>query len=463
MNRLQSIAASVFASSCLATAGCAMLPTSMSERLPTWGSTAATAAPGTAQWWKANRKRAELVPDQGFRVPGVPGFFDENGRPMDAPLAEEALVLELDDEDSTGLLPGLDPKKGYAKAKAAVGLGPNRERARSAYNAGLKLYGEQKYARAAKRFQEAAERWPSSTIEQQALYQLGECYFFDKKYVEARDTYVKLLEKHPNSGQVDNVVEKLWSIGKYWEEYEGYNPDWPITPNLLDRKRPTFDTLGHAIKTYENIQLYDPTGPRADDAIMATAGIYFRTERFNDADEYYKLLRQQYPRSEFQFEAHLLGLQTKLRQYQGPEYDGASLEGAKKLATQLRTQFGNRLSPDERERLSQTQAEVAREVAERDMQMARHYEKTEHYGSARFYYAEVAKKHPQSQLAAEARTRIAQIADEAATPEERLAWLIDLFPENPERTRVARVPELRDSRTSETRVADGPDGESVER
>ena len=426
----------------------------MGQRLP-WSSSA-SAAPGTAPWWKSNRKKAELVPGEGYRVPGVPGFFDENGRPMEAPLAEEVLVMDLDEGKEVGLLPALDPKRNYDLAKAAIGLGPNRDRALAAYNQGLQLYGEKKFAQAAKSFQSAANLAPGTALEQQAYYLLGESYFFDDKYIHARDAYVELLDKHSNSPNIDSAVEKLWAIAQYWEKYENYNPDWPVTPNFLDKKRPTFDTLGHALKTYENIQLYDPTGPRADDSIMAMAGAYFRAERYNDADHYYQLLRQEYPRSEWQFEAHLLGLQTKLRQYQGPDYDDVPLIGAKKLAKQLRSQFAGRLTPEEQDRLGTTQAEVARALAERDMQMAKFYENTNHFGAARIYYAEVVKKHPNTALAVESRTRITEIAGEQAVPDESFAWLIDMFPENPERTRVARVPELRDSRTkeSETRVAE---------
>lgn len=455
MTCLESITASLVVTFALATAGCASLSAQMPS-LPSWGMAGTAAQPGTPEWWKKNKKKAELVPGEGYRVAGVPGFFDEYGRPMDAPMAEESLVISEEDKPAVGLLPGLDPKNNIQKAKAAVGLGPNQQRAREAYQEGQDLYAQGKYARAAKRFADAAERWPNSSIEQQALYQQANSYFYDDKYIDARDTYSELLEKYPNSGQVDSVIERLWAIGQYWEKHHQQSPHWALTPNVVDETRPWFDTLGHAVKTYEQIQLYDPTGPRADDAIMAIAGIYFRTDRYNDADHYYQLLRQQYPRSDFQFEAHLLGLQAKLRKYQGPEYDGKPLEEAKKLANQLRTQFAGRLNAEERQRLEQTRGEVARAIADRDMAMARHYENTGHFGAAKIYYAEVVNNHPQTQLASEAQSRLATIADEPAVPEEPVKWLVDLFPENPERTRVARVPELRDSRTgdAESRLAE---------
>lgn len=458
MTRLESYVAAAVVFLWLATSGCTSLPTSM-PRMPTWSLAGAAAEPGTRDWWKSNKKRAELVPGKGYRVEGVAGYFDNAGRPMDAPMSEESLVVTEDDKPTQGLLPGLDPRRQYGKARAAVGLGPNQQRAQAAFDKGQELYAEGRYSRAARRFKEAAERWPKSSIEQQAMFQQANCYFFDDQYIEARDKYAELLEKYPNSGQVDLVIERLWAIGMYWEKYHEYEPRWALTPNFLDQTRPWFDTLGHAVKTYEHIQLYDPTGPRSDDAIMAIAGIYFRTNRYSDADHYYSLLRQQYPRSDFQFEAHLLGLQAKLKKYQGPEYDGTPLDEAKVLANQLRNQFSRRLNAEERKRLDETRAQVAQAIAARDMTMASHYEKTANHGSARVYYNDVIKKFPESQLASVARERLAENAEEPARPEEPMKWLVDMFPENPERTRVARVPELRDSRTGdeETRLAEQDD------
>lgn len=457
MTRLNRLLTTALALALFASSGCSTLPTRMPS-MPTLG---VTAKPGTREWWKKNKNKAEYVVGSGFRVEGAPGFYDGHGQPMDAPMAEEALVYSKDGNSDKGLLPGLDPKKQYSKAKEVVGLGPNQQKAKDAYLEGQQLYAQEKYRRAAKRFSEAANRWPTSTLEQQAMYQEANCYFYSDQYIEAREKYVELLDKYPNSAQVDSVIERMWAIAQYWEQHHQREPHWTLTPNIADETRPWFDTLGHAVKTYENIQLYDPTGPRADDSIMAIAGIYFRTGKYTDADHFYELLRQQYPRSDFQFEAHLLGLQTKLRKYQGPEYDGAPLEEAKLLAKQLGNQFSRRLNSEERDRLRETQGEVARAIAERDMSMAKHYENTGHYGAAKVYYAEVLRKHPETQLAADARTRLAQIATEPAVPEEPVKWLVDMFPENPERTRVARVPELRDSRGGDTESPEGTDGDST--
>ena len=63
------------------------------------------------------------------------------------------------------------------------------------------------------------------------------------------------------------------------------------------------------------------------------------------------------------------------------------------------------------------------------------------------------KKYPDTELATQARERMAQIAGEPEKPPKRLAWFVDLFPESSERSRVARIPELQNGGT---RLAEAP-------
>jgi outer membrane protein assembly factor BamD (BamD/ComL family) len=404
-------------------------------------------AVGTPAWWKKHKREAVFVSGQGFKVEGVEGYFDADGRPIQGPVAAERVVQAGEENEEIGLIPGLDPRVQYDKMKTAVGLGPDEEIARASYAQGQELFQQKEYAQAAKKFEEAVKRGPHSPIEQDAMFALAESYFFGDRYIKARDAYDALVKEHPNTRYMDTVIDREWAIARYWEQYESHSPDWLGTPNAYDRTRPWFDTIGHAIKTYDNIRLNDPTGPRADDAIMATANIYFERHRYDDADYHYTLLRREYPRSELQFEAHLLGLQAKLRKYQGADYDGSPLEEAKTLVKQLRMQFAGRLSNEEKERLQTVEAQLNQEIAQRDYRMAERYDSTKHYGAARHYYAQVMEKYPNTELASQARTRVSEISSEPDKPPKRLAWLVDLFPESSERSRVNRVPELQNGGT----------------
>lgn len=409
---------------------------------------------GTPEWWDAHKDEAEFVLGQGYQVPGVEGYFDKDGHPMSGPVAVERITSAAKETSQSGVIPELDPKIQFGKLKNAMGLGPNEQAARAAYAQGARFFNEKHFSAAAIQFKEAADRGVNTEVEQEAMFRLAESYFFDARYIKARDAYNAVADKYPNTPHMDTLIQREWSIARYWEKYEDYSPDWPLTPNFFDKTRPRFDTLGHAIKTYDNIRMNDPTGPRADDAIMDRASVEFKRGHFDDADYYYTLLRKEYPRSEHQFEAHLLGLQAKLRKYQGDEYDGTPLEEAKKLVKQLRLQFAGRLSADERDRLRTVEAQLNQEVVTRDMRMAEYYDNTEHYRAARYYYAEVIKKHPDAEMAQKARDRIAQIAGEPDEPPKRMAWLVDLVPESRERKAVDGIPEIKDGGT---RMARNPE------
>jgi TolA-binding protein len=415
---------------------------------------------GSPQWWKKAQKKAVFDPEKGYTVEGVEGYFDGTGRPIQGPVAVEQVLAASNGTEETGLVPGLDPRVQYDKMKTAVGLGPNEQFARDSYTEGFKLFQEKKYKLAAVKFEESVKRGPHSPIEQDAMFMLAESYFFDDRYIKARDSYDALVKEHPNTRYLDQLIDREWKIARFWEAKANRNKDLPLTPNAWDKTRPWFDTVGHAIKTYDNIRLNDPTGPRADDAIMATANNYFERGRFEDADYHYGLLRRDYPQSEFQYEAHLLGLRSKLGKYQGEDYDGTPLEEAKVLVKQLRTQFAARLPSDEKERLRTTEAQVNLEIATRDYRMAEHFDGTKHYGAAKHYYARVIKNYPETELATKSRERMSQIASQPDKPNKPLASVVELFPQSAEKTRVARIPELqkggRLADPQNTRLAEQP-------
>ncbi|MDZ4659061.1 MAG: outer membrane protein assembly factor BamD [Bythopirellula sp.] len=392
---------------------------------------------GTKAWWKKHKKKAEFVPGEGFRVEGFAGYFDQEGRPIQAKVAKVVKPKE-----GGGLLQDANLIETVDEVKTQLGMGPDAAAAREAYARGEDLFRRGEYAAAADAFDEAVDRDPNAEIEQDALFYLAESYFFANEYSKAVSMYGDLLDKYPNSQHLDKVVRRQFDIARYWEKYHEYDPNWVTTPNFIDDTRPWFDTLGNAIKTYENIRLKDPTGPLADDAIMTTANSYFLRGRYSDADYHYQILRQEYPQSEHQFEAHLLGLQSKIRKYQGPNYDGTPLEEAKKLVKQIKQQFGSELSVDERERLNTQLAQLNEALAERDFSIAKYYDDTKHYVSAKFYYAKIAQEYPTSELGTQARARYDQIVGLPDHPETKVGWFLNMFPENAERKTLQQVPLL---------------------
>jgi outer membrane protein assembly factor BamD (BamD/ComL family) len=336
----------------------------------------------------------------------------------DGPKKEEKKGFDIAD---------LAPENIYKNAKKAVGLGPDEKIARQNLKEGEDLFRQQKYADAVARFSTAMDRWPDSTLEEDAHFLLGESYFFSDQYSKAHDTFGELLKKHNNSRYLDTIMARQFAIGRYWEQMYRKSPSWPITPNLTDKSRPLFDTFGNAINAYNTIRTYDPTGPLADDAVMATANAYFAKNDFENAAFHYDLLRKEYPSSEFQQQAHILGLQSKLRIYQGKDYEGGPLNDAEEIAKQAETQFGPRLGA-ERERVAETARKIVEMKAERDWNIGQYYETKKAYRAARITYDGLVKAYPNTRFADMARQRLEAIRDKPDLPPNHFKWLTDIFP-----------------------------------
>jgi tetratricopeptide (TPR) repeat protein len=342
-------------------------------------------------------------------------------------------------EDKSKSLFDLDKLNDSMKktGKQLIGKGENPAKARDLYSAAEDKYREASVAEgaerkplflaAAKGFKDAADRWPDSALEQDALFLSGESFFFADYYPKANTQYELLLKKFPNSRYLDLIESRRFVIAQYWLNWNDQHPRPLLVANLLDRSRHAFDDFGHAVRVYDRIRIDDPTGKLADDATLAAANAYFSARRFMDADNFYTDLRKTFPNSEHQFTAHLLGLKAKLLSYQGPDYSGVALDEAEKLLQQIRRQFPEQAA-QEQDYLVRALAEVRYKKAEREWQMAQFHQRRSEYGAARFYYALVTKNYADTPFAPKATEQIAAIKDRPGTPPQRFQWLVDAFP-----------------------------------
>lgn len=326
------------------------------------------------------------------------------------------------------------PARMWDNFKASAGFGADEHVARAAFESAEQLFRQKQYEQAGGLYAKAAKRWPNSPLEEEALFMAGEAYFFADRYVKAEDCYAQYTEvvkKYSGTQYLDKVTARRFAIASYWRQHHLAQPHWPVTPNLADRTRPWFDTGGHALRIFGKLPLDDPTSPLADDAVMAAANTYFVTGRYRDADYHYKQLRDNYPKSEHQFQAHLLGLRAKLLVYQGPDYDGKPLEDADKLVDRLLTQFPQELGrAAEKDRVLQARGQIAFQKASREWSRAEYYNKLEYYAAARAHYQQLVEQFPDTQLAAASRERLATMQGRPDIPTSRYQWLVDLFPES---------------------------------
>jgi outer membrane protein assembly factor BamD (BamD/ComL family) len=322
----------------------------------------------------------------------------------------------------------LAPAKIGKGIKKAIGRGPNELLAKNKYEEGDALFRQGKYKEAAKCFKIAAARWPDSTLEEDSLYMLAESYFFDDRYPKASDTYAALIKKYENTSYLINIVPRQFAIARYWDMKARLDSHW--YPNMNDKTRPLLDATGHAISVYNSVHLNDPQGPLGDDAMMAIGNSYFLRNRFEDACYNYDLVRKEYPQSEHQRAAHLLSIRSKLRSYQGPQYEVSPLEDADKLIEETLQQFPAEILGDERERLMVTRQLIRQEKAQREFQAGEYYYKIHYYGAARYHYAETIREFADTPFAKMAEDRIDETKNYPPVPYDYFAWLKKILPES---------------------------------
>jgi outer membrane protein assembly factor BamD (BamD/ComL family) len=361
-----------------------------------------------------------------------PDFVADEIAAAEQRASDHAPVIRQQSEDdasffSTDTLEKLKPKRVYDSVRQKTPWRKDEEMGRAALREADDLFRQGKYTEAIKSYKTAAFRWPDSIIEEDALFLLGECYFFTDDYPEASDTFLELLKKYSNTRHLDKVMHRQFAIGRYWQELENADPEWFLIPNVTDDTRPMFFTSSNALAAYESVRLNDPTGPLADDSVMATANAYFVEEKFQDADYYYQILRNEYPRSEHLKEAYVLGLRSKMRTYQGPVYDGVPLADSEDLVNQMLVQFPTELG-EERQRLLEDKRNILEQRAERDWQMASYYHKNKYYGAVRFYCQKIIKEYPETSFAQQAAARIEEIKGKPDQPKNYFNWIEDVLP-----------------------------------
>ena len=322
-------------------------------------------------------------------------------------------------------------------AATLIGSTPDAAKSQASLSAAERVYqqaqqaqGEQRvksFAQAAPDFARAAERAVDDNTKEKARFLAAESYFFADDYPKAVEAQSKLLKEFPNTNYLDTIDKRRFGIAQYWIGVEKQDSKYDILPNFTNDRRPVADTFGNAIKLFDRIRYDNPNGKLADDATMAAAAGHFERGRFGEANELFDDLRENFPSSEHQFRAHLLGLKAKMKVYAGPDYDGGILDEAEELCRRVVVAFPHE-SREEREYLENELKNIRLKKAEREYTLARYYDRRAEYSAAEIHYGNVARDFHDTNLAAASKTRIGQLEQLPPEHKQSLQWLADAFP-----------------------------------
>lgn len=364
----------------------------------------------------------------------------EGGDSYDRYSVEDAIAERELEKEQPLTTDDLAPEKTIQRISGTFdtlrGKGWNPRAAKQAFVSGDEIYrlaresrSKDQFLQAADFYATAAKRWPKSALEEDALFKSGECYFFADHYDDANDQYERLVREHPNTRHLDIAESRRFLIAKFWLDTAEQKPDVPMMLNFFNEARPLRDTDGHAVRVFDAIRIDDPTGKLADDATIAAANAIMKSGDFDRADDYFTDLRETFPTSEHQFSAHLLGIQAKLKRYDGPDYDGSPLEEALKLIRQTRIQFREE-SAKNKDYLDRAEATVNRLLAERDWELGTYYDRRGEYAGARYHYQKIIENYPKTELAVQAQERNSALTGRPNAPLDKAEWLTRWLPKS---------------------------------
>ncbi|WP_197440294.1 tetratricopeptide repeat protein [Polystyrenella longa] len=320
------------------------------------------------------------------------------------------------------------------------------------YKRASKLHDEGKFSEAEKAFKQLSKATKDGALQEDSMFMMAECQFQQKRYPQAQDSFDELLNAYPSTRHTTQTTQRLFQIGRYWLNFEeivtpneiqqvdfeqpGKQPAlataedsarknrekplsqrYALVPNLRDRSRPYFDTDGRAIEALRSVWLKDPTGPLADDALMMTASYYLRKGDYVEADNFFTIIRNEYPDSPHFQNAFVFGSHAKLVAYQGPEYDGQQLLAARDLKESTLRIFKDL---PEKEMLKEELRMIYEEEARKEWQKALFWEKKKNPKAVQIQCRELLRRYPSSESADLARQKLAQLGENVESPSREL-------------------------------------------
>lgn len=346
------------------------------------------------------------------------------------------------------LLDDLAPDQISTTLKVRTQGGVNKEKAQEFYDRGQQRYNEaistleaksegtehqEMFAQAANDFRMASALWPDSAIEEDALYFEGESYFFADRYVQANRAFEKLIARYSGTKHLDRAEDRRYVIAIYWLQLAETGSGIALN----DPKRPKAGLAKEARRVLHRIRIDDPTGRLADDATLTLAKAFMRDERYYEAADTLEDLRKNYPGSEYQFDAHMLELEARLKSYQGSSYDDIPLQKSDEILKAIARQFPKK-ALENVDYLDQQSSAIQSLFAQRDLTMAEYFEGRGENLAAKYHYEKVAKRVIGSDIESQILERIAEVEKKPPRPEQHAQWLVDIFPD-PEKAKPVIV------------------------
>ncbi|MFN3467828.1 MAG: outer membrane protein assembly factor BamD [Candidatus Brocadiales bacterium] len=142
----------------------------------------------------------------------------------------------------------------------------------------LAMMVDQQYDSAVKEFQAVLEKSTEADMVEACLYSIAQAYLLAGKYKKAFHAYEDFLERLPGTRLSGQVLEKEFQAGVA----------------LMGGPKPTA-----SVEIFEKVIEHNPKGPLAPESQVKIADAYFTAMEYDNAEEAYRKLLENYPKSEW--------------------------------------------------------------------------------------------------------------------------------------------------------------------
>ena len=215
------------------------------------------------------------------------------------------------------------------------------------------------------------------------------------KLTKAVRRYDKFLDDYPASPLRDAALERQFGIASDY---------------LAGRKKEVLLVLRisgfeEGVKIMEKISDRAGIADIAKRAILTVAQSYEKRRQYNEAYLKWSEISSRWPAGQTGQDALLGMARTKYSAYRGPQYDGSSLISAKSYYENFRLRY-----PEEARQMKADEilSRIDEQLAEKQLIIAKYYERTGSTGPANMYYQMVVDNWPQSKAAQTAKQKLNQ-------------------------------------------------------
>jgi tetratricopeptide (TPR) repeat protein len=237
----------------------------------------------------------------------------------------------------------------------------------------------------------------------EAMFLLGDAYFDAGDFYKAYQSYEVVAEA--TSGELFQQATR--------KEIDVARAFFAGRPRIVWRifRLPAYDDGVEILtRVYERI----PGTPLGEVALRLKADYFFNRGDMTVAQDEYANLVKEFPIGRYTRAAMLRSAESADASFPGVKYDDHPLAEAEERYRQVQTahpDFARRENVDERLEA------IRQKRADKDLEVARYYERTKHPGAAEFYYRLIIKERPDTLAASEARQRLRALGIEVEREE----------------------------------------------